>query len=147
MDRLQTQSLYELDDAAWATEQAQLLREHRWNELDLQNLIEEIEEISNRHRDALESHLENLIMHRLKQLFQPERARRSWHLTIQNSAREIRKTIRKRPSLKPHIQKCFAEVYQDARESASIETDLPIDQLPQECPPDLHQEILQMLES
>ena len=139
-------SLYDLDDAAWATEQAQLLREGRWDELDLENLIEEIEDIGNRHRDALESYLENLLMHRLKQLCQTERSSRSWQLSIQNGAREIRKLIRKRPSLGPHIELCFEQVYQDAREAAALETDLPIGNFPQQCPADIRTEVLQMLE-
>lgn len=141
-----TTSLYDLDDVAWATEQAQLLRERRWDELDLQNLIEEIEDIGNRHRDALESHLETLLMHRLKQLCQTERSSRSWELSIQNAAREIRKLLRKRPSLRPHIELCFVEVYQDAREVAALETELPLVNFPERCSVHLRNDVLQMLE-
>ena len=66
-----TKSLYETDEVAWSQEQVQLLRDRRWDELDLENLIEEIEDVGGRHRDAVESHLENLLMHLLKREDQP----------------------------------------------------------------------------
>ena len=47
---------YTQDFTAWADEQALLLEQQRWEELDLVNLIEEVKDLGNRHRDALESH-------------------------------------------------------------------------------------------
>lgn len=39
------QNLYEADFYSWTQEQANLLRHHQWNQLDLPNLIEEIESL------------------------------------------------------------------------------------------------------
>lgn len=72
-----TKTQYETDAVAWSDQQVRLLRDRCWQDLDLENLIEKIEDIGNRHRDFLESHLENLLMHRLKQQFQSERSSRS----------------------------------------------------------------------
>lgn len=41
-------TLYDRDFVAWAEHQVQLLREHRWEELDLANLIEEVADLAGR---------------------------------------------------------------------------------------------------
>jgi hypothetical protein len=61
-----TASLYETDYVAWADEQALLLEQKRWDELDLVNLVEEVRDLGRRERDALESQLTRLLMHLLK---------------------------------------------------------------------------------
>jgi hypothetical protein len=38
-------SLYESDFYAWTLEQAALLRNHQWTQVDLSNLVEEIESL------------------------------------------------------------------------------------------------------
>ena len=65
---------YERDFTAWADEQALLLEQQRWQELDLVNLIEEVKDLGDRHRDALESQLTRLLMHLLKWQFQPQKS-------------------------------------------------------------------------
>ena len=37
--------LYEADFYAWTQEQARLLRERRWDDLDLENLVDEVESV------------------------------------------------------------------------------------------------------
>jgi hypothetical protein len=64
------QTLYEADFAAWADEMSVLLQQKRFAELDLVNLVEEIQDLGNRHRDALESNLIVLLMHLLKWQYQ-----------------------------------------------------------------------------
>jgi hypothetical protein len=44
---------YDQDLYAWTQEQAALLREGAWHELDLAHLIEEIEDVGHSQRDAL----------------------------------------------------------------------------------------------
>ena len=44
--------LYEEDFPLWAERQAALLRARRFDELDLDNLIEEVEDLSRRERDS-----------------------------------------------------------------------------------------------
>lgn len=132
-------NLYDNDFVAWADQQALLLEQKRWHELDLVNLIEEVRDLGNRHRDALESQLTRLLMHLLKWQYQPEKRSNSWLLTIKDARRQIAKLIRKHPVLAVHAQKVFLECYLEAREVAADETGLPIDTFPLECPYTLEQ--------
>ena len=59
-------ALYDDDFPLWAERQAALLRARRFGELDLENLIEEVEDLSRRERDAVESLVETIIEHTLQ---------------------------------------------------------------------------------
>lgn len=129
-----TANLYETDYVAWADQQALLLEQKRWDELDLVNLVEEVKDLSGRHRDALESHLTRLLMHLLKWQFQPSHRSNSWVGTIKEARKQITRLIRKHPVLRLHAFKAYVECYLDAREDAADETGLPIQAFPLECP-------------
>ena len=58
--------LYEEDSALWAARQAALLRDGRFDELDLDNLIEEVEDLSRRKRDTVASQVETILEDLLK---------------------------------------------------------------------------------
>ena len=62
---------YHQDFYGWTQEQAKLLREHRLDELDLENLLEEVESMGKSEKRELESRLEVLLMHLLKWHYQP----------------------------------------------------------------------------
>jgi Domain of unknown function DUF29 len=127
-------ALYEADFAAWAEAQAQALRASRLDELDLEHLAEEIADLSNRERDAVESHLETLVMHLLKWRYQPDRRSRSWEATIKVARRNAAKLLRRSPSLRRELPASLDEVYPNARIRAVAETKLPDDVLPEACP-------------
>jgi hypothetical protein len=57
--------LYEEDFPLWAERQAALLRAKRFDELDLENLIDEVEDLSRRERETVESHVETIMEHLL----------------------------------------------------------------------------------
>jgi hypothetical protein len=63
--------LYEQDFPLWAEQQASLLRARRFGELDLDNLIEEVEDLRRRERDAVESLVETIIEHLMKLALSP----------------------------------------------------------------------------
>lgn len=129
-------SLYEEDFVAWADEQALLLRQKNWDELDLVNLIEEVQDLGGKHRDAIESHLTLLLMHLLKWQFQSGKRTRSWSSTIKNTRLQISRLTRKHPILKSHLnsEEIYLQCYGDAREDANVETDLPLSTFPVDCP-------------
>jgi hypothetical protein len=131
--------LYDKDFVAWADQQALLLEQGRWSELDLVNLVEEVRDLGNRHRDALESHLTRLLMHLLKWQYQPEKKSNSWLLTIKDARRQIAKLIHKHPVLAVHIERVFFECYLEAREVAADETGLLINVFSLDCPYTLEQ--------
>jgi hypothetical protein len=132
-------NLYERDFVAWADEQALLLEQKRWSELDLVNLVEEVRDLGRRERDAIESQLTRLLMHLLKWQCQPGKKTRSWLLTIKDARRQIAKLHRKYPVLKVHTEAEFFECYLEARDVASDETGLPVDVFHLECPYTLEQ--------
>jgi Domain of unknown function DUF29 len=129
-----TTTLYDADFVQWSDRTAQLLREHRFADLDLEHLIEEIEDLGNQHRDALESQLTRLLMHLLKYEFQPEQRSGSWLGSIKESRKQIKRLFRKYPSLKVYLEQCWEDCYTDAIEDASDETGLPQSQFPARCP-------------
>ncbi|MBD2567465.1 DUF29 domain-containing protein [Anabaena lutea] len=59
------QSLYEIDENLWLEETIILLKEKRFQDLDLNNLIEELESLGKRDKNAVASLLEQIIRHLL----------------------------------------------------------------------------------
>ena len=96
-------SLYDKDFVEWALMNASLLREHRFEDADIENIVEELESLAISVRLSLSSHLTNLTTHLLKWQFQPERRSPSWRLTIGNSRIEIERLLRDSPSLRPRL--------------------------------------------
>ncbi len=99
-------SLYETDFVKWAEEQAALLTERRFDLLDLDNLIEEVDDLAGRHRDALQSQIQRLLVHLLKLTYttgsrDPERA---WKRSARDARKEIDKLIDRYPSLRGRLQ-------------------------------------------
>jgi hypothetical protein len=57
--------LYELDDSQWLGETISLLRNHQFQQLDLEHLIEELEDLGKENKNAVASLLEQVIRHLL----------------------------------------------------------------------------------
>lgn len=131
--------LYETDFYSWALEQAALLRERRFGELDLENLREEVEDLGRRQADELGSRYATLLQHLLKWEFQPGKRSNSWAGTIRRSRRKIAEHVGENPGLKPRRDELFAKAYLDGRDDAAIETNLPREHFPAANPYTLDQ--------
>ena len=127
---------YDTDFALWAESQAAALREGRFGDLDLANLIEEIDSLSRSDRRQLQSRLTKLAFHLLKLHHQPERASGSWLRTIVAQSTRVRRLLKESPSLQSSMPELRAEAYADARLEASAETSLPIATFPEAPTPD-----------
>jgi Domain of unknown function DUF29 len=127
-------TLYETDVVAWAERQAEALRAGRFDELDLENLAEEIGDVSKREAEALESHLETLVMHLLKWRHDPEHRSRSWEGTMRVARHKTAKLLRDSPSLRPRLPALLEDAYPAARIRAGVETGLPEETSPAACP-------------
>ncbi|MHC5725341.1 MAG: DUF29 domain-containing protein, partial [Nostoc sp.] len=66
-------NLYEQDFYLWIQTTAELLKQGRLTELDLENLIDEIETMGRSEKKALRSNLEVVLMHLLKYKYQAEK--------------------------------------------------------------------------
>jgi len=125
---------YEQDLALWAVETARLLRERRFEEIDIENLAEEVEALARSDKRELLSRLTVLLQHLLKWKWQPENRSSSWGLTIRTQRDELGHLFQQSPSLRPAVPKAIAEVYVSAVARAGIETGLPAEVFPEECP-------------
>ncbi|MBD2296667.1 DUF29 domain-containing protein [Anabaena sphaerica FACHB-251] len=126
-------NLYETDFYTWTQEQANLLRHQQWSLLDLSNLIEEIESLGRKERQELRNRLSILIGHLLKWEYQPGKRSRSWLATIRIQRRDILKLLNENPSLKSQVEILMVEAYENSRDLASGETNLPCSIFPDQC--------------
>ncbi len=129
-----TKALYETDFNLWLKETVNLLRKGEVEKLDLENLAEEIEDMGNSRKDALESNLIRVLQHLLKWKYQPQKRTNSWKASITEHSLRLNKAFKKSPSLKPYFESVFADCYQDARLITSQETGLDIATFPELCP-------------
>ncbi len=127
-------ALYETDVVAWAETQAEALRAGRFDELDLANLAEEIADVGKREAQAVESHLETLVLHLLQWRHQPQHRSKSGEATIRLARSKAAKLLRDSPGLRPRLPALLEEAYPDARVRASAETGLPEEAFPAACP-------------
>jgi hypothetical protein len=91
-------AVYEQDWFAWVIDNAELLRQGRFSEIDSQHIAEELEDMGKSERHALASHLKVLITHQLKWQYQPPFRGVSWQLVIDNARDEIAELLEESPS-------------------------------------------------
>jgi hypothetical protein len=129
-----TQTLYQTDFYAWTQEQAAMLRSGQWQQLDVENLIEEIEALGRRERQELRNRLGVLLGHLLKWQFQPQQRSRSWLITMREQRRELDLLLRENPSLKPYLSEALELAYAAGLDLAERETNMAFDTFPAACP-------------
>lgn len=127
-------TLHETDFSAWLQGQMDCIRHRKFDQLDIQNLLEEMEDLGGSYKDAIESHLTNLIMHMLKDKYQPDMSCNSWNASISNARSCIRRIIRKNPSLKNYPRSVFNECYASSIKDAIKESGLKPGIFPAHCP-------------
>ncbi len=126
-------SLYNADYLQWIETTVEQLQRQNYASVDWENVIEEFKDMARRDRQALESNLVVVLTHLLKWQYQLQHRSGSWHGSIVEHRRRIRKLLRDSPSLKPYITEVLAECYADAVEQASAETGLSSDTFPEFC--------------
>ena len=127
-------SLYETDFFAWTQEQAQLLRERKFDDIDLENLAEEVETVGRSDKHQIESRLEVLIAHLLKWRFQPGSRSPGWRRTIREQRSRIGRVVMESPSLADYPLRARDFVYNAARSAAAEETGIDYTLFPETCP-------------
>lgn len=129
-----TTALYETDFVAWTQTQADMLRRAQFNQLDIANLVEEIEDMGKNRQRELSSRLQLLLSHLLKWQYQPERRSASWETTIQLQRAELADLLADNPSLRPQVATFVARAYPKSRLMARGETGLDLKAFPPTCP-------------
>ena len=108
----------------WLLAQASALRQQRYDLIDPGNLAEELEAIARKDRKELATHLQNLLVHPLKWVYEPSHRSNSWKLTINRSRDEIEDLIELSPSLRNVLNQLFAggKTYLRTVRDATVET-------------------------
>jgi hypothetical protein len=127
---------YEDDLYTWVSEQVDLLRAGRLDQIDAENVAEELSDVGAEQYDKLESALEVLLMHMLKWDHQAERRNRSWRLTIQEQRLRAAKQLRKNPGLKSRLAEAVEDGFRLGRVRAAREMKVEVEALPASCPYD-----------
>lgn len=126
------EKLYERDYSRWAETMADLLASGNLTELDIENLVEEVRDLSKRERDSLLSSIRLIIHHLLKWDYQPQLRSRSWLVTVQRERSNISDYLADSPSLKKYMtDEHLNKIYKKARLDAIAETGLD---MPDVCP-------------
>jgi Domain of unknown function DUF29 len=133
--------LYEKDFLAWAQRQSELLRAHRFDELDLEHLIEEVADLGVSERHAVMNRVRQILEHFLKLEYSPaEGPRRGWKETIDTQRMDLEEILS--PSLRHELEGEFSRLYSRARRGAArgLKPDrIQERQLPRTCPYTLDQ--------
>ena len=101
---MKNSSLYDQDYLAWIEKTGQQLADAKWDEIDLKNLIEEIQDLGKSQRQALLNNLTIILLHLLKYKYQPAHRRNSWLASIVEHRIRVENQIDDSPSLKPYLQ-------------------------------------------
>ena len=121
---LETQSLYEQDIVLWVEETVAKLRAKDFENLDLENLIEEVASLGISQRKELLSRLTTLIEHLLKRIYIPMPDNyRGWENTIRKQRRQLNFVLSDAPSLKSiwliSFERAWEVSLQDVRDEYS----------------------------
>jgi hypothetical protein len=125
---------YEADYAAWLEHQVGLLKADRWSEVDKDNLIDEVESLGRSEFRNFVSAIEIVIAHMLQWDIQPERRSNSWIASIVEHRDRIGQELEDSPSYTGRVGEAMRRAWRPARSRASMETDLPLKQMPAELP-------------
>ena len=124
--------LYEQDYSQWAETMADLLASGNFTQLDIENLVEEVRDLSKRERDSLLSSIRLIIHHLLKWDYQPQLRSRSWLVTVQRERSNVADYLADSPSLKKYMtDEYLVKIYKKAKLDAIAETGLD---MPAFCP-------------
>ncbi|UYM18468.1 DUF29 domain-containing protein [Endozoicomonas euniceicola] len=119
-------NLYDTDFYRWKEQQKQHLIHKRFDQLDLERVIEEFDDMGSE-LDALQSRLTTLLLHLLKYSYQinvinpvlPEPYNcRNWKGTIREQRKQLHRLMKNRPHLKHKVPEVFEDSYQDGKELA-----------------------------
>lgn len=131
--------LYERDEMEWLETTIHLLKNRQFETLDLENLIEELEDLGNEKRHAVESLVEQIICHLL--LIESWHGEREpninhWQAEVISFRTQLRKRLT--TNLHHHLAQNFESIYQDVLKYVRAKTGFKVE-FPINCPYTLEQ--------
>lgn len=126
--------LYETDDHLWLLETIELLKQGRFEELDIENLIEELESLAKRDQHKVKSLLEQIIRHLLLLQYwseEYERNKNHWRSEIRSFRVQLKDRLT--TNLSNYLISIFENIYQDALGYVQEKTGFTVN-FPEQCP-------------
>ena len=133
-------NIYEIDEHLWLEETIKLLRENRFNDLDLDNLIEELESLGRRDLNKVRSLLRQTIIHILLLQYwsqEYERNYRHWQGEIKTFRFELNNNLT--TNLTNKLTEELQNIYESAVEFVEVKTGFQSKTFPNQCPYTLNQ--------
>src|SRR5437867_3247732 len=130
---------YDADFFAWTQRTAALLRARRFDEVDVENAAQEIEDMGRRDLRELNGRLQVVLAHLLKWQLQPQKRTASSQTALLTQRFKIDDLLRDSPSLRAKLPDDLPRNYEHAVRRAALETGLRADQFPSRCPFSLEQ--------
>lgn len=130
--------LYEIDDYLWTIKTVNLLKERRFDELDLENLIEELDDLGSEKRHKVESLLEQIVRHLLLLEYwhnEHERNYRHWSAEVISFRTQLNDRMTK--NFYNYLNENLSIIYKKARKYVAVKSGL--ETFPEECPYTLEQ--------
>ena len=127
---------YERDFYAWLLAQVAALKERRFHDLDLDNLVEEVEDLARSQSRELRNRLRTVLVHLLKWRYQPKKRSNSWTLTLLEQRDQLAQLLEQSPSLRIQLPEVLEKMYPGATKRAGLEMRLGNVQhiFPVQCP-------------
>ena len=137
-------NLYDKDFPAWAEETAHLLTERRFEEIDLEALIDEVQDLSRREKETVKSFLETIIEHLLKLAYAPApiltNNLNGWTSTVHRTRRKLGEKLAESRLLSNYAAETFDDAYAGGLyDTMGSTADFGPVEWPQVCPWSLEQ--------
>ncbi|MEM8830167.1 MAG: DUF29 domain-containing protein [Cyanobacteria bacterium P01_G01_bin.19] len=129
---MQLKELYHQDLNLWRQEIINAIQNQQLENMDWDNLIDEINDITASERRALRSYTKRLIEHILKlKYWESEREynRRGWEKEVVNFREEIKSILKESPSLNTYLEQNYLDWYAKSVKAMKREFAIPDDNL------------------
>jgi hypothetical protein len=133
MNKPVSDATYDQDFYAWLLKSAELIRQRKFSELDVENIAEELEGMARSDKRQLINRFAVLLAHLLKWQYQPKKRSKSWERTIREQRKRILLLFEDSPSLKYEIEKKIADAYEIAILSTANQTGIDESVFPESC--------------
>ena len=127
-------TLYEIDDSLWLEETIELLKAKKFDALDLENLIEELEDLGNEKKFRVASFLQQIIRHcLLLQFWTSERKynQAHWQAEIVSFKDKLKRYLT--TNLRKYLEQEFEQIYFESVRYVRQKTDNKVN-FPDICP-------------
>jgi hypothetical protein len=122
------------DFYGWAVNTAFLLKNHQYDEVDMDSVIEEVLKMGASDKHALTSYLRELLLHLLKWEYQPSQRCKSWQISINKQRDAVLDILEYSPGLKQFLPELQKKSYKRACSEVALQTGIDKNTFPKDCP-------------